>query len=70
MRNVRLPSPQLLGTLVELHLDNNRIEELPDAFAALQSLQVLNLSANAFSEFPEVREFFLILFCLFFSCWS
>jgi Leucine-rich repeat (LRR) protein len=56
VRNVRLPSPQLLGTLVELHLDNNRIEELPDAFAALQSLRVLNLSANAFSEFPEVRE--------------
>lgn len=48
IRNIRLQSlgPSLLSSLVELHLDNNRIAELPDAFIDFCNLEVLNLSAN------------------------
>ena len=33
---------------------SNRIAELPDEFASLVNLEVLNLSANEFKDFPEV----------------
>ena len=54
IRNVRLPPPSLLTTLVELHLDNNRIMELPDAFIDFESLEVLSLSSNGFVDMPDV----------------
>ena len=48
IRNIRLESltPSLLSNLVELHLNDNRIAELPDAFIDFCNLEVLNLSAN------------------------
>jgi len=56
IRNIRLESlmPSLLSSLVELHLDNNRIAELPDAFIDFCNLEVLNLSANGFLHFPDL----------------
>jgi Leucine-rich repeat (LRR) protein len=56
IRNIRLESlmPSMLSNLVELHLDNNRIAELPDAFIDFCNLEVLNLSANGFLDFPDL----------------
>src|SRR5690349_19171549 len=40
--------------LLQLHLQNNQLSELPPAFGRLRSLRVLYLCHNRFTTFPEV----------------
>lgn len=44
-------------TLVELHLQDNGLTDLPPTFKRLKNLRVLNLSKNAFTFIPEAIAF-------------
>jgi hypothetical protein len=47
------PSIGSFATMKEFYLRNNALESLPDEFAKLTALDILNLGANKFSQFPS-----------------